>query len=422
MRTFLVNLVDLVMHTRTVSTVLTCSRAHMCTYSHAHLFTTVEDTNYYFSVTTEACAENETTEALSGALDRFAQFFIAPTFDRDAVERELRAIDSEHTMSKTSDSWRNFQLMKASCNQEHPFMKFGCGNYATLTEKGLEYLLDELRSFWKTYYQTWNLRLSVVGHGSLDALQKTVEDTFGKLTKSAGKHRRAKSLPGQMFARENAVYGVPAYGPEQLGLIRKVIPHAETRVIKVYFATPPLDDRKLTESMPYRVLSHILGHEAPGSLHALLNEEGYISGLSSGLGIDTADFSLFAITLAVTPKGMEARDKVLDLLFQWIALLKGNEDKLSDYQNELNQISSMDFKFRENGDPTDFASAASDLLFHETTEPAKLLVASSSASDYDPVVSRAFLERITPGNCMITITSSDFDGSSGDWQKEPWYG
>ena len=41
-----------------------------------------------------------------GALDRFAQFFIAPTFNASAVEREMQAVDSESTNYAADESWR----------------------------------------------------------------------------------------------------------------------------------------------------------------------------------------------------------------------------------------------------------------------------------------------------------------------------
>jgi insulysin len=47
------------------------------------------DTNFYFE-----CSN----EGLEGALDRFAQFFVSPLFDESCVEREMRAVDSEHQM------------------------------------------------------------------------------------------------------------------------------------------------------------------------------------------------------------------------------------------------------------------------------------------------------------------------------------
>lgn len=45
-------------------------------------YTDMEDTNYYFSIT----PGDDDDDALSGALDRFAQFFICPTFETSAGE------------------------------------------------------------------------------------------------------------------------------------------------------------------------------------------------------------------------------------------------------------------------------------------------------------------------------------------------
>jgi insulysin len=52
-------------------------------YSNA--YTAADSTNYYFEVG---------PEFLEGALDRFAQFFIAPLFDPSCTDREIRAVDS----------------------------------------------------------------------------------------------------------------------------------------------------------------------------------------------------------------------------------------------------------------------------------------------------------------------------------------
>lgn len=45
-----------------------------------------EYTNYHFEVN---------PKALSGALDRFAQFFVAPLCKADALQREVQAVDNE---------------------------------------------------------------------------------------------------------------------------------------------------------------------------------------------------------------------------------------------------------------------------------------------------------------------------------------
>lgn len=100
--------------------------------SASHLFARVpstlppfslENTNYYFEVT---------SDHLEGALDRFAQFFVAPLFDDSCTEREMNAVDSEHKKNLQSDMWRLHQLEKDLSNPNHPFSKFGTGNIETL--------------------------------------------------------------------------------------------------------------------------------------------------------------------------------------------------------------------------------------------------------------------------------------------------
>ena len=399
----------------------------------SNAYTDMEDTNYFFSITTDAeecftADKIKCTDALHGAMDRLAQFFIAPKFDRDMVDRELRAIDSEYRNGLTNDSWRNFQLLKLSANQTHPISKFGCGNYDTLMSFGQDKLLDELRMFWKNYYQTHNLRLAVVGHGSLDELQSMVEDTFGQIPYSHGLPRHNQVKANQFFVRENAIYdGITAFSSPQLGIIRHIVPITETRTIKIMFSTPPLDDPAIQSSKPYRAISHFLGHESPGSLHALLNDEGLLTSLSSGLALDTCDFSLFSLTLGLTPKGMKRKDQVLDLVFQWVALLRHHTsiELRSSYHNELRQISDMSFRFRENDDPADFCSMAAEQLFEYGLDPARVLITSNEAGDYDATVETEFLNRLRPDNCIIDIVDSELSPNVDDsrvWKVEKWYG
>jgi insulysin len=185
----------------------------------------------------------------------------------------------------------------------------------------------------------------VLGRASLDDLQRTVEKTFGQvrppppgfvpngiidqveagiLKVPTGEQKHLRDENGDfLFQTEHMTYspGV-AFGPEQLGLIREVIPLVEARTLKIFSAVPPLDDPVLRESRPFRVLSHLVGHESPGSLHHLLMEEGWINSLSSGTGISSSDFCLINIAITLTPKGMREREKVLDKVWQWLTLIK----------------------------------------------------------------------------------------------------
>ena len=435
----------------------------------SNAYTDMEDTNFYFNVApldhsgnskegedvvTDCVEDNRgVSNALAGALDRFAQFFISPLFSESMVERELRAIDSEYLNGMTSDSWKQFQLLKQSANSSHPFGKFGCGNYNTLTNGGtLDKGQDaeasggtnprgDLVKFWEENYVSENMRVCVVGRSSLDDLQNIMESTFAKV-RSSGRDLKAHVVleegENKVFTKEYAKYGVAAFGPSQLGKYQEIIPLVEDRSIRLLFATPPFDDPVMLAARPYKALSHVIGHESPGSLHSLLLEEGYINDLSSGVGITASDFSLTSLNLPLTPKGMERKDRVLSLVWQWIALIKdtvlNNPQVMETYFDECTQMSKLAFQFRENGDPTDFCSAGSEGMFDY--EPSKILLAMSASVPYDNEVVKAFLDRFTPQNCIITSYDPELENESDTntyvpdtecsaagqpWETEKWY-
>jgi len=454
-------------------------------------YTDMEDTNYYFNVApldhesasvsdegedisnngSSSSSKGEASLALQGALDRFAQFFISPLFNEDSVERELRAIDSEYLNAMTSESWRNYSLLKYSSNQEHPFSKFGCGNYNTLTNGGKlstdtastaaeanngdtvesdaassggSSPRDDLIQFWESKYVAENMKICVVGKADLDELQRIVEVSFSNVRTHQNKDghenttvdaKTKEHTNDKLFKTEHSKYGIAAFGQDQLGILREYIPLVEERSIKLLFAVPPSDDPLIREYRPDRVLSHLIGHESPGSLHDLLCEENLINDLSSGSGVNTADFSLFSITLQLTPKGMAQRDYVLSLLWKWMNLIRNavyeEKELMEKYHDELRQISKTHFQFRENGDPTDFCSNAAELLFDY--EPENILLGSSCPGPYNDEVVKAFLDRLTPENAILSVVSPDLEketientehecsAASGTWETEKWY-
>lgn len=91
----------------------------------SNAYTAASNTNYYFSVSSNAFA---------GALERFSGFFHSPLFSPSCTLRELNAVDSENKKNLQSDMWRIFQLNKHLSQPGHPWRKFGTGNRKTLTE------------------------------------------------------------------------------------------------------------------------------------------------------------------------------------------------------------------------------------------------------------------------------------------------
>lgn len=139
---------------------------------HSNAYTASTSTNYYFEVG---------HEAFYGALDRFAQFFIAPLFLAETLDRELRAVDSENKKNLQNDTWRNHQLSKTLSNPKHPYCHFSTGNLETLRDgpasRGVN-VRDEFLKFHEKYYSANVMKLVVLGREDLDTLEKWVIEFF----------------------------------------------------------------------------------------------------------------------------------------------------------------------------------------------------------------------------------------------------
>lgn len=105
---------------------------------------------------------------LEGALDRFAQFFIAPIFDPSCTEREANAVNSENSKNLQSDMWRMFQLDKSTSSREHSFWRFGTGNRETLYDAPMRNGVDvrgRLMDWHSKHYSANLMKLVVLSKG-----------------------------------------------------------------------------------------------------------------------------------------------------------------------------------------------------------------------------------------------------------------
>lgn len=133
-------------------------------YSNA--YTSLTNTNYQFEVS---------NEALAGALDRFAQFFISPLLGEDQTEREMKAVDSEYNMSLQSDAWRQFMLMQTLAHDESLLHRFNCGNLESLKQEGIR---ENLLNFHKKWYSANIMKLCISGKHSIEQLEKWAVEMF----------------------------------------------------------------------------------------------------------------------------------------------------------------------------------------------------------------------------------------------------
>ena len=237
-------------------------------------FTGYENTNYHFDVNPAALPE---------ALDRFAQFFVAPRFTESATRRELHAVDAEHAKNAQGDAWRLMQLLKSCAAPGHPFAKFGTGNLATLrdgaegggTERGID-LREALRAFHATHYHATAMRLVILGRESLGELQAMCARFFGDtpLQPPAVPLSDAASAVAAA-AGPSAAHGTP-YGAAELRRGVQAVPVGEQRTLTLTWPLPPLRPLWRSSCMPEGLPLAVPELDSCASLRTRLGRSGRI--------------------------------------------------------------------------------------------------------------------------------------------------
>ncbi|VDK24490.1 unnamed protein product [Taenia asiatica] len=135
------------------------------------------------------------------ALDKFANFFVAPLLSQDCVDRELEAVHSEFELCKADDYCRMDHLLTSFSKEDSPYHTFGVGNRTSLRDKpsaaGTN-VYELLRKFQLRYYNASLMTLAVESKGefslttltrllivawsyTLDHLESMVNEIFGSI-------------------------------------------------------------------------------------------------------------------------------------------------------------------------------------------------------------------------------------------------
>jgi len=352
-----------------------------------------------------ATTNGSTPSPLVGALDRFAQFFIAPLFLSSTLDRELKAVDSENKKNLQSDTWRLSQLNKSLSNSKHPYHHFSTGNLQTLRDeprkRGVE-IREEFIKFHDQHYSANRMKLVVLGRESLDELEGVVADLFSGV--------RNKDLPQnrwdevQPFTEREALTQVFAK------------PVMDSRTLDIYF--PYQDEEDLYESQPSRYLSHLIGHEGPGSILAYIKSKGWANGLSAGAMPICPGAALFTISIRLTEDGLRQYEEIIKVVFQYISLVRESQPQEWIVQ-EIKGMAEVDFRYKQKTPASSFTSKLSSVM-QKPLPREWLLSGSRLIRKFDPEAITKAVEYLRTDNFRLTIVSRDFPA---DWdRKERWYG
>jgi insulysin len=291
-------------------------------YSNA--YTAGDHTNYHFEIS---------HEAFEGALDRFAQFFIAPLFSAEFTAREMNAVDSEFEKNIENDGWRSQEMFRTMVREGHPENHFTLGNLATLS--GIE--RSEFIDFYDRYYSANLMALALTSSLGLDQMEAWARQYFSPIEN--------KVHPPLDYTADL----VDPSRPPGLVLFEPV---SDRRVLQLVF--PTQGTRALYRSKPAELIGFLLGYEGEGSLLSNLKQQGLATGLSGGAYPATKDYSLFYIDVELTPAGAEQWQQVMQASFAYVDMLR-NADFPGYLFNERATVARLDELYSDKGEGADRA-------------------------------------------------------------------
>ncbi|WP_318506107.1 insulinase family protein [Photobacterium leiognathi] len=355
-------------------------------------WTGTENTTFFFEVSPHAFEEG---------LDRFGQFFTAPLFNEEAVDKERQAVDSEYKLKIKDDVRRLYQVQKETINPAHPFSKFSVGDLTTLEDRDGKSVREDLLAFYHQHYSADVMGLVLLGPQSLDELELFTNAFFSHIPKT----EVVKTPLTTPFVTEN----------EKQQFIQ-IEPIKELRKLTLSFSLPCVDEFYTKKPLSY--IAHFLGNEGQGSLMSVLKKRGLINTLTAGGGINGSNFREFTVGLNLTPKGQDHIDDIVTSVFQYLKLIQ--QHGLAEWrQQEKKAVLEMAFRYQEKSRPLDTVSYLVLNLLHY--KPEDIIYGDYMMEQYDQPLIEQLLDYLEPSNMRLTLVAQGghYDRTA-QWYDTPY--
>jgi len=350
----------------------------------SNAYTSSEVTNYFFDIQPQAFREG---------LDRFAQFFISPLFQKEYVEREKNAVNSEYKMQIKDDGWRGFVAQKVAVNPAHPVSRVNIGTLETLDGDVHGALLE----WFEAHYSANQMGLVVLSNESMDDMQPWISELFSQI-----ENRNLANIE-----REAPIF---AEGGVPVTLRHDNL--KDTYGVSYSWAIPSLDAHYRTKPVQY--LANLMGHEGDGSLHKLLTEKGWINSLSAGEGRIDDNHAMMNVDISLTEAGANHVPEISTYLFGYLDMLRSQEIEAWIYK-EQSIAAELAFRFAEKSSAMGAVRTLAPLL--ERIPARDVLVAPYLMEEFDAELIGEYLSELRADNVMVTVSSPGYEGS----ETESWF-
>jgi len=340
-------------------------------YSNA--YTDSMETVYYFTVFDDGLAK---------IFDIFSRFFIDPLFAEDSVQREIKAVNSEHKKNINSDMWRKHQFTIDLMNKDSGLNNFGTGSLNTLDKKDIR---EKLIEFYNKYYTSNNISICIASSKSFEELKSIIDTSFG-LIKKNDKHNKLKIIK-------------PLYSENKLNSY-----HLKTlsNIYNISYIFEIPKQKKYLKSKYFSIFEMILLNKSENSIYFYLSNMGYLNSIN----IDINYEGVFEITLMLTNNGLNNIGEIEAILFNTIEQIINSN--INNYALYFQKILEINFDTLNKFEITDLCNLlAVNHFYYETNQVFKsnfIIRKIKSNKKYK----QTFIKYLNKDNIIRIITSQKY--------------
>lgn len=379
--------------------------------------TTNESSTYYFSVPISSSKTKRSDFEL--ILEIFTSNFDCPLFDETYSNREIYAVDNEHTVNKTKKNRLAFHGFKLLANEKHQFSRFSTGSFTSLTESCKKYdIRTKLVQFFEKEYTPDKMCFVLRGPQSLNYLQKLAVVNFGKI-RSSNSIKELLANPSPNSKIFSAISSQKSFNPNRLSQIWKtrymndvfekdntkraiIIDKDVDSVLRIAFpiTCSNFDKFSKRELLFYQdYWCDFFGSETTNTVVSFLFSKEFIITATTKIADITFDTILLELELTLTKLGMQSISTIIDVILNYAGLFDDKQNNkfakhLAKSMSQFNGIQMYNFLHAE---------AESNSVWEVKTLSGLLLTDISSYGKY-------FIKQ-------VPILDYDIDGYQGSYSE-----
>ncbi len=351
-------------------------------------FTASDRTVYMFSVNNDAFEES---------LDRFSHFFIDPLLSPNCINRELHAVDQEHSKNIEHDGWRQYMILKETGNPNHPNSAFSTGNAQTLS--GIPQ--SALKNWYQTHYSADHMHLVMISPLPIEEMRTLAISDFSQVPQFKASKKAVPTDVTSQIQRGHMIFIKPVKDIKQLSLNWEI---------------PAAFAEDIERKAPNLVAAS-LGQEGENSLPQLLKKEKIAESVRISCDRFSKQSVFFTIDIALTDYGLTQVDTAILRVFQAIARLK-KEGFPAHFYDEVRTMAKLNYQYQSRNDAFNtIMTIASDMPYEDLASyPVKSVI----PTKYDPAFIGAFVDTLKAENCIYFVLADPVKTGIVTDQKEKW--